>query len=165
MIREATQHDIGALAGIHYRGHLTAYSGFISRENLELNSEAVRQEQWRELFDEFPIEARVFVFERDGAVVGFAYSKPGNEADLPGWGEIKLLFVEPGLRGGGIGLALFEHTVGDLRARGYEPFLYTLCPNAPARRFCEARGWRHDGTRQPWPVGDQELEECRYRPG
>ena len=72
----------------------------------------------------------LWLFERDGRVVGFAGLDDG---------ELTHLYVEPGAQGDGIGTALLEHakaeSAGDLR-------LWVFQRNHGARRFYERHGFR-----------------------
>ncbi len=165
MIRLATIDDSVALATIHSEGWQAAYRHIFPPEALAYRSVEVREAEFREGFEEDAPETRIWVSERDGGVVGFAYTRPGADEDIPGGGELKLFYVAPALKGGGIGLELFEHAIGDLRARGYEPYLYTLKENHAARTWYERRGWRPDGATMPWSAEYPDILEVRYRPG
>ena len=109
----------------------------------------------------------VWVSEREGQVVGFAYTRRGLDIDIERPGELKLFYVNPLLRGSGLGLPLFERAVGDLQDRGLRPYLYTFRDNVAARSWYEKRRWFADGASAPWSDRGEypELVEVRYRPG
>lgn len=164
MIRLATVADSLALATIHSEGWRAAYQHIFPPEAFALRTVEVREAEFREALAEPAHEERIWVSERGGEVVGFAYTRPGIDADIPRGGELKLFYVAPVLKGGGIGLLLFEHAVGDLVARGLAPYLYTLEKNQLARAWYERRGWRHDGAAMPWSPEYPDILEVRYRP-
>ena len=164
MIRLATVADSLALATIHSEGWRAAYQHIFPSEAFALRTVEVREAEFREALAEPAHEERIWVSGHDGAVVGFAYTRPGAEEDIPGGGELKLFYVAPALKGAGIGLPLFEHAIADLRARGLAPYLYTLERNQLARAWYERRGWRHDGAAMPWSPEYPDILEVRYRP-
>jgi len=166
-IRLATAADARTLATIHVEGWLAAYRDIVPPELLASRSIDARERDFIELLSGNHEGHHVWVSERDGESVGFAYTRPGLEADIERSGELKLFYVNPLLRGSGVGLPLFEHAIGALRARGLQPYLYTLRDNAAARTWYEKRGWRHDGATTPWSDRGEypELVEVRYRPG
>jgi N-acetylglutamate synthase-like GNAT family acetyltransferase len=67
---------------------------------------------------ELPIDqiaaGRVFVSERDGAIVGFAALQPRPDGDV----ELDALFVDPDVRRSGVGKSLVDHCVQIVRAQG-----------------------------------------------
>jgi N-acetylglutamate synthase-like GNAT family acetyltransferase len=56
----------------------------------------------------------VFVSEKDGEIAGFAALLPRADGDA----ELDALFVDPGIRGCGIGRSLVEHCVQVARTQG-----------------------------------------------
>jgi N-acetylglutamate synthase-like GNAT family acetyltransferase len=59
-------------------------------------------------------EGRVFVSERNGAIVGFAALLPRQDGQV----ELDALFVDPTTRRCGVGRSLVEHCVQIVRAQG-----------------------------------------------
>ena len=76
------------------------------------------------------LAGEAYVFELDGAVVGFA---------VVGEAELDHAYVEPEAQGRGIGSALFARVV-EVRPDGFR--LWAFRDNTGARRFYEARGCR-----------------------
>ncbi len=165
-IRLATLADARAIATIHVEGWEASYRHIFPPEAFAARTVDARERDFREGLAEAPNETRMWVNEREGEVAGFAYTRPGTDADIANGGELKLFYVSPRLQGGGVGLGLFEHAVGDLIARGFDPYLYTLRENAAARAWYEKRGWRHDGAIAPWSSAGEypDIVEVRYRP-
>jgi GNAT superfamily N-acetyltransferase len=170
VIRPAMVDDAEAIGSIHVRAWRHAYRGRMPDELLDGLSIERRQEGWtRALSGAASPEARVFVAERDGRVIGFVNTGPPQdrndaEAGRPGTAELYAIYLEPDVIGTGIGRALFATAVEDLRTRGYlEAFLWVLESNAQTRRFYERAGW--------WAVGEPKvvdwyghgISEVRYR--
>ncbi len=166
VLRRATVEDADAIGRIHAEGSAAAYQHIFPPEVFAARTADARAADFREGIEEDDPDERFWVAERDGEVVGFALTLPGKDPDIEGGGELKLFYVEPTLRGGGIGLPLFELAVGDLRRRRFSPYLYTLKENAAARAWYERRGWVCDGTEAPWSSRGEypEIVEVRYRP-
>ncbi|MEO6398956.1 MAG: GNAT family N-acetyltransferase [Tepidiformaceae bacterium] len=164
-IRRATVADVRELAEIHIAGWRGAYQHIFPPEMFAARTVDVRELEFRDLFSKDAAPC-IWVSESAGRIVGFAYTRPGEEPDVVDGGELKLFYVLPELRGTGIGLPLFEYAVADLATRGLEPYLYTLRDNAAARAWYAERGWRHDGAVALWSDRGEypEILEVRYRP-
>ena len=94
--------------------------------------------------------ARDWVAEDGGEIVGWASRfLPARDEDLgPAVGELAAIYVLPSHWGGGLGHALFEVVVADLRAHGAtEISLWVVEANDRARRFYERQDCTADGQR------------------
>ncbi|MEZ4492013.1 MAG: GNAT family N-acetyltransferase [Dehalococcoidia bacterium] len=165
-IRLALPRDSEALARIHIEGWQAAYQHIFPPEAFAERTIEKRRADWDEQLAEAPGDERVWVSEQEGRVVGFALTRPGLDTDIEHPGELKLFYVDPLLRGRGIGLPLFRHALADLQARGMTPYLYTLKENHEARAWYERRGWYADGPQAPWSSQGlyPGIVEVRYRP-
>jgi GNAT superfamily N-acetyltransferase len=105
------------------------------------------------------------VAEEDGRVTGFAVTGPSEDADAQDkTGEVYAIYLDPEQVGTGLGRALFEHAVEDLRERGFtEATLWVLETNERARRFYEVAGWKPDGTETSERVDCEMRPTVRYR--
>ena len=92
-----------------------------------------RAEHYREELEEEPIS--IYVYD-DGVVKGFFH--------MVGC-EVRKLFVEPVLQGGGIGAELLEFAVGEKGAKE----LWALEKNEKAIRFYKRHGFHLTGDRKP----------------
>ena len=166
LIRPAATSDARALPTIQVDGWAAAYEHIVPPELFASRSVDARERDFVELLSHPGDDDRIWVSESDGHVVGFAYTRAGKDLDVERPGELKLFYVSPVLRGSGIGLALFEHAVADLKARDLSPYLYTFRDNTAARQWYEKRGWSWDGATAPWSDRGEypELIEVRYRP-
>lgn len=164
-IREATVADAETIAGIHVRAWQTAYRGQLSDDYLDGLRGEDRLEQHRLGLSQAPPEFRTWVVEDSGVVVGFAVTGPSEDADAePRVGEVYAIYLEPERVGTGLGRALLEHAIADLRERGFSAAtLWVLQSNAVARRFYERAGWRSDGTVSSERVDCEMRPTVRYR--
>ncbi|HEX7244977.1 MAG TPA: GNAT family N-acetyltransferase [Solirubrobacterales bacterium] len=144
------------MASIQARAWRHNFADIVAPEDVREPSEM--EPRWREWLVDGPIDVRVF--EQDGAVAGFAAFGACRDGDAAeGTGELYAIYVDPAAQGAGVGSALLEAAVGELRARGFgEATLWTFAANGLARTFYERHGWR-------LVAGHQErlAPEVRYR--
>ena len=166
-IRLGTVDDAATIARIHVEGWRAAYRDIVPPELMASRTRLdVRTADFQEALCEADDGDRFWIFERDGEGAALAYTRQGHDEDVANPGELKLFYTLPELKGGGIGLRLFDYAIGDLISRGLSPYLYTFRENAAARAWYERRGWHADGASAPWSDrGDYpDLIEVRYRP-
>jgi GNAT superfamily N-acetyltransferase len=144
VIRPARIDDAEVLAALQVRAWHAAYDAYVAPESIDAAAED-RVARWREILGADG-DGATFVDDRDGGgLTGFVSVGPGrHEADPSGAGELRALYVEPGLVGTGRGRALLVTGEGWLAERFADAFLWVLEPNTGARRFYERHGWRED---------------------
>jgi len=85
-----------------------------------------------------PARERCWVAERNGSVVGSIFCVSGSDE----LAKLRLLYVEPGARGLGIGQRLVSEVIGFARAKGYSRLtLWTNDILVSARRIYQAEGF------------------------
>ena len=164
-IRLASPLDAGAIASIHVRCWQHAYRGFVPDTVLDALSVAAHEQLWRHALESGAAESRVWIAMDRGHVLGFcATGSSRDDGSTAGTGEVGAIYLEPNRVGTGVGRALFEHAVNDLRERGFHTAtLWVLRDNRLARRFYEVAGWQLDGAEQASSRGGPGLIETRYR--
>jgi GNAT superfamily N-acetyltransferase len=152
VIRPATVADARALAELEVRAWRWAYVDIVAEPEM------------------ITIEEREAHWSSDGAVDGASVAEVGGrvvgvvaigpDADDGSIGRVWRLDVEPAAQGAGVGAALYEHAVAQLRAAGFgEAVVWVFEANGHARSFYERRGWSADG-----PTGTAaDAPELRYR--
>lgn len=156
-IREAGADDAAEIADVHVRSWRTAYRGFAPDAYLDAPTTAAgAHAYWRTLLGTAAPGLVTWVAESDGAVLGLVNITPPLPSPAPdevvpaGCGFLHHIHLAPDAIGRGLGRALFEVALERLAAQGFtEAVLWVYGPNARARGFYEAMGWRHDGTVEP----------------
>jgi ribosomal protein S18 acetylase RimI-like enzyme len=160
-VRAATANDAGPIVQVAVRSWDEGFRGIVPPEidsRRAWDSDGVRAR----LLDEGR-ETEHAVGELDGMVRGYIVHGPSRDRDAPSSvGEIWALYVHPEVWRRGIGRALVEHALAELRAAGYrETTLWTLAGSPSARAFYEACGFERDGAEQRRPSFGSPLE-IRY---
>ena len=139
-----------ATASVFVRCFRSAYPGILADEVLAGLDEASIREWLREQVAHPEPGERTVVATRDGKVVAFV--RFGPDPDDQRRGHVFSLYTDPGASGAGIGRALLEHAVGELRRAGFGTVtLWVFERNQRARRLYQRAGFRPDGARQVEP--------------
>jgi GNAT superfamily N-acetyltransferase len=167
-IRAATVGDARAIAEIHVAGWRAAYRGQMPDALLDSLSVDERAEK-RRLWLEKPAspDVRNWVAEEPQPprrIVGWACTGPARGEESAEAAELWAIYLDPTLWRRGIGRALHDFALQDLRKQGRTVvILWVLDTNMPARRFYEALGWTCDGGEKSASFGGTMLKEVRYR--
>jgi GNAT superfamily N-acetyltransferase len=162
-IREAAPEDAYAVAGVHVRSWQSAYRGLIAQEYLD----SLEPRTWASRYNFGQVGIRVphTVLAVDGSTIcGLATTSLCRDEDLPDFGELLAMYVDPEYMGGGVGRLLISAARERLRRLGVmAASLRVLDGNVRARRFYERDGWRFDGTRRTRAYAGVPVDEVRYR--
>ncbi len=162
-VRPAVPEDAYAVAQVQVRSWQSAYPGLIAQQYLNgLEPEAVAGTY---TFGRVGIRIPSTVVAFDAATIcGLATTGLRRDSDLPGFGELMAIYVDPEYMRTGVGRLLISAARERLRALGVDAAaLWVLDGNARARRFYERGGWRFDGTRRTRTYGGAPAHEVRYR--
>ena len=163
-IRAAVPADAPTIARIRIDSWRATYAGIVPAPILE-RMDLARNEAWiTGLMDEPPPRATLVIEGRDGTVKGYALAAPSRDDDVPGFGEIEAIYLDPDARGIGLGRPLLEAAAANLAAAGFATaVLWVLTGNEGARRFYERAGFRPDGAARSLDFDGTSIEEIRYR--
>jgi GNAT superfamily N-acetyltransferase len=167
-IRLATAGDVDALTRVSRLAFGATYPGIVPATVLAEWIEHA-SEPWERAFGEQGPDSpwRPWVAERGGLIVGYATTSPGKDWWLPpieGSGELTNLYLDPDAIGTGVGTALYDHAVADLRARGFNPFVvWAFRDNQRAVRFYQRKGLAIDVPHHDWLLGDVPCPIVRLR--
>lgn len=103
-------------------------------------------------------ESSVVVAEDDGEVVGFVASRVhAASAGMSEYGEVEVIAVDPACRDRGVGRALLDRAIGQLRDAGVPVIMLETGGDeghTPARALYESMGFRRLPTAQYWLPGN-----------
>lgn len=162
MIRSATIQDAGAIARIHIDSWRVAYKGIVDDVVLEELDIGLKTERWMRILSESLSDT--YVFESGGKVSAWISYGKCRDDDREGFGEIWALYVSPEewRHGRGRALISFVEEIAS-NARTADLTLWVLERNLQGRAFYEKIGYKPDGSVKTFELGNQTLEEIRYR--
>lgn len=161
-IRPAAAADEAAVTDLHARCIGDAFAG---RYFPPQNERAERQSGWAGPIGAPHPRHAVLVAEQAGRVVGFVAVGPARDPDRDAatTGELRVILVDAGARGLGVGRALICGAERAMQASGFShATLWVLPENAQAVRCYERCGWRSDGTARVTDFGGSEIRSVRY---
>jgi len=111
-----------------------------------------------------PDKPATIVAADGGTICGFATVAPARGPDVPGYGELAALYVDPDYWGRRIGAALVSAARTRLVELGFrDAILWVLKGNARAERFYALDQWVPDGLLRTQSVWKIVVDEARYR--
>jgi GNAT superfamily N-acetyltransferase len=164
-LRPAEPDDAIAVARVHVRSWQVAYRTLLPDDYLD----QLRPEDRAQKYDFAgldPLKPRTTVAAEDGVILGFATTAPSREPDLPDYGELYALYVDPEKWGKGIGMALLSAARANLFDLGFRrALLWVLAGNLRAERFYRIDQWAPDGHLRKDTVWGVMVNEVRHQRG
>lgn len=148
----ADQEDAEGVAQVHARAFEAVYREAFPEVVAKAPDLEQRVEHWQELLDGETDLAYTLVAEQRGHAVGFcSLATPGRDADTGDrTAEIAAFYVAPSRWGNGIGTALMEQALEELKSEQWQnATLWVLVENEAARRFYSRFGFEADGVEGP----------------
>lgn len=162
-VRAAVAADAEAVARVHVRAWQSAYRGLIAQEYLDSLTPEARARRYDFGRPGIGVPVTLVAVQHD-TICGLVTTGLYRDDDLPNFGELMAIYVDPDCLGTGIGRLLIGAGRDRLRALGVAgAALWVLQDNSRARRFYERDGWRPDGTCRTETFGDRPVQEVRYR--
>lgn len=162
ILRPAQPDDAIAVARVHVRSWQAAYRTLLPDDYLD----QLRPEDRAAKYDfthRDPVKPWTIVAQEDEAIIGLATTMPSQEANLPGYGELCALYVDPEHWNRGVGVRLISAARNRLFGLGFRhACLWILEGNTRAARFYENDGWKSDGCQRAIEVWSITVNELRY---
>jgi GNAT superfamily N-acetyltransferase len=157
VVREARPDDAEGFVRAHESAWDATIAPIVGKSLEELAPFAVRVELYRTSVERVSDEARVWVAERAGEIVGTAVALRRSPDQV----ELRDLYVAPTAWGTGVASALMESAIESVRGGAHEALLWVGEANVRARRFYEREGWIADGSSRASQLGPPELRYLR----
>jgi predicted N-acetyltransferase YhbS len=161
-VRSATPADAMAIAEVHVRAWQVGYQGLVPQTFLDKLSEAEFAGRYRFTADPPNFSHTLIAVDGD-AVCGHVTVGTSSDPNLPDWGELRSLYVDPPRWGKGVAQAL--HAAGRdklIQAGHRRAFAWILITNSRSRRFHESVDWRADGVERIETHAGHPFHQVRY---
>jgi GNAT superfamily N-acetyltransferase len=163
LLRPAHPADALAVARVHVRSWQAAYKGLMPAGYLD----QLRPEDRAARYDfatTDPSKPHTIVAEDNSEILGFVTTGPTRSEDLPGYGELFALYIDPNHWNKKIGLALIEAGRARMLESGFRSAcLWLLVGNVRAERFYLKDGWAADGVSKRDEIWGVEVNDTRFR--
>lgn len=159
-ITEATVDCAAGMADVHVRSWQAAYAGILDPGFLQGLSVEARTRQWIGILQRN--ESRTLVAQREGCVLGFvSHGRCRDEGAAADRAEIWALYADPLAWGQGVGLALMQKAIAELKARDYtSTSLWVLGANQRGIRFYRRFGFTAvPGGEMTFELGGRQVDE------
>jgi GNAT superfamily N-acetyltransferase len=162
-LRPAEPADALTVARVHVRAWQVGYRHLLPAEYLD----ALRPEERAQRYtfgSNDPTLPFTIVATEQNEIRGFATVARSHDEDLPEFGQLAALHVDPGSWGHGVGRALLHAARTRLVEHGFhQAILWVLAGNSRAQRFYERDGWVADGQKRKESLWGVVVDDVRYR--
>lgn len=148
VVRDATEDDAGACAGI--------YAPYVLDTATTFETEVPDAQEMARRISAAQGTHAWLVLESDGRVIGYAYGGTFKGRAAYRWACEVSVYLEPGSHGAGGGRLLYEALLARLTERGYRTAVAGMClPNEASVGLHKAMGFEPVGTyrRIGWKLG------------
>lgn len=162
-VRAAVPDDALEVARVHVRSWQSAYRGLIAQDYLDSLTPEARARRYT--FGQVGVGVPQTLVSVDGdTICGLVTTGRCRDDDLPDFGELLALYVDPDYLGTGTGRLLITAARERMRGLGVGgAALWVLDGNDRARRFYGRDGWQPDGATRTGEYGGQPVTEVRYQ--
>jgi len=164
IIKTATIDDALIVAQLHVSIWQLTYQGLAPQAAYEGLTVERRLAYWQEVLNSVDNSSQVILAVVDNQVAGFCHYGQPNNPVMAGYGEIKVLYVDPSFKRQGIGKKLLRQAAIDLRERGYSrAALGVVVGNDPAINFYLSLGGQLiNQYTDPGPLWKSENHVCAW---
>jgi GNAT superfamily N-acetyltransferase len=164
LLRPAEPDDAMAVARVHVRAWQVAYRKLLPDDYLDGLQPEDRAARYTFGGTDPRQPMTTVAVDGQGTIRGFATTCAARDDDVPGYGELAAIHVDPDCWGRGIGVALLTSARAHLLDAGFRrAILWVLVGNVRAERFYAKDGWAPDGLRRTDVVWGVQVNDQRYR--
>lgn len=160
-IRKATPADAMAITLVNVYTWKTTYTGLMPDEIIDrrIRNIVPTAQRIRKQLEQQPNH---FVALVEDCVVGYCMTGPTRNQQYPQAGEIGVLYVLQGVQGMGVGKALYEAAVQELRQQGYTSMTANCLRGNPVLGFYQHMGGSIVGEKIELHQGATLVEDVLY---
>ncbi|WP_130863231.1 GNAT family N-acetyltransferase [Bacilliculturomica massiliensis] len=149
--------DRGSISKVYEESWKYAYKGMIPQDYLD----SIQEGRWITNLENSDWSTLVCI--EDEKIVGTSSFSRSRFQQFPGWGEIISIYLLTDYMGKGLGKALLDSVIVEMRKMGHENlFLWVLEENLKARHFYEKAGFLMTDDYLDDNIGGKELREICY---
>lgn len=149
--------DLRMISGIYEQSWKFAYRGILPQAFLD----SIPAGRWADNIVRKDVKTLCLL--ENLRMVGTASICQSRWAEYPDFGEIVSIYLLPECMGRGLGTALLQRCIAELRATGFDRILlWVLEENARARRFYEKNGFVCAEVYREDCIGGRALREVLY---
>jgi ribosomal protein S18 acetylase RimI-like enzyme len=166
LLRPAQPADALAIARVHVRAWQHGYAGLLPASYLNQLRPQDRAEKYDLSHTDNSHPHTIVATDSNPGdqILGFATTRPSQESDLPNYGELTALYVDPDSWGRGIGVALVSAARAHLVSLGLKhAYLFTLVDNLRAQHFYKSDQWTPDGLTRTDTVWGAAVHVLRFQ--
>ena len=164
LLRPAESGDAMAVAIVHVRAWQAAYRDLLPADYLASLKPEDRAARYTFGGTDPRKPMTTVALDGSGTVCGFVTTCAARDDDVPGYGEVAAIHVDPNSWGRGVGKALLVSARAHLLDSGFRrALLWVLVGNLRAERFYAQDGWTPDGSRRTDTVWGVEVNDQRFR--
>jgi predicted acetyltransferase len=161
-IRKAEIEDAATVATVLCESWKLAYKDIITPEEMARNTDVDNRTKRFHSIIESGGMGPIFIASYRGRPCGIVSFGKSRDADLPNAAEVISIYTLDTVWSKGVGHAMMEFTLAELRRQGYhEVLLWVFEANDRARKFYERHGFSADGAVKDSGFGN--AQEVRYR--
>jgi GNAT superfamily N-acetyltransferase len=160
-IRKATPADAMAMTLVNVYTWKTTYTGLMPDEIIDRRIRNILPAAQR-IKQQLEQQPHHFVALVENCVVGFCMIGPTRNEQYPQAGEIAALYILQGLQGMGIGKALYEAAVQELKQQGYTSMIANCLRGNPVLGFYQHMGGSIVGEKTELHQGVALIEDVIY---
>ena len=153
--------DAGLISQIYAASWRGSYTGLIPQHYLDRLPDGYWAPSVRSWLSDGRFEGKLVM--ADDLPAGCCIYGRGRDESHADWGEIVSLYMLPEFARQGLGGALLESCLADMRREGYTRFyLWCIDGNTAADRFYVSHGFRVTGDSVRYAIGGAAVRDIRY---
>ncbi len=160
-IRLARPGDVSEIANVHVSSWRETYRGILPADYLAKMNFRKKMDAWYKVITDKE-RFIVFVAEDRVGVIGFATFEPARDVSWVKYGEVTSIYLLSRFKGRGIGRALLNAGMAELKKRNFNQAYCWVLKGNPTIQFYEHTGAHYSGQSKDDELAGQKITELAY---